>query len=72
MEWTSRANELSELFAQKSPNEVVQYILDQLKNNDVPAPDAGFFFWIFPPLPFRYRKIESNVSVAFFLPNFEE
>ena len=44
MEWTSRANELSELFAQKSPNEVVQYILDQLKTNDAPAPDAGIFF----------------------------
>ena len=35
------ANQVSDLLAQKSPNEVVQILLDKLAKNDVPAPDAG-------------------------------
>jgi hypothetical protein len=37
----ARANEVSDLFAKKSPNDLVQFLLDKLAKNDSPATDAG-------------------------------
>ena len=37
----ARANELTDLLTKKSPNEVVQFLLDALAKNDAPSPDAG-------------------------------
>ena len=37
----ARANEVTDIFAKASPNDVVEFLLDKLKKNDTPAPDAG-------------------------------
>ena len=37
----ARANELTDFLTKKSPNEVVQFLLDALAKNDAPSPDAG-------------------------------
>jgi hypothetical protein len=37
----ARANDVTDIFAKASPNDVVEFLLDKLKKNDTPAPDAG-------------------------------